>query len=98
MEHALGPEHLLLRFRSYGEYPTEEQACWRIVAWFEVGFCPQRVAALLAIDPHADGPFGREAVQKLAGIMPPIDASGRTWRKMASIDFALIAKSTPGET
>ena len=27
---ALGPEHLLLRFRTYDEYPTEEQAHWRI--------------------------------------------------------------------
>jgi hypothetical protein len=28
---ALGPEHLLLRFRTYDEYPTEEQARWRII-------------------------------------------------------------------
>jgi hypothetical protein len=27
---ALGPEHLLLRFRTYDEYPTEKQARWRI--------------------------------------------------------------------
>jgi hypothetical protein len=29
---ALGPDHLLLRFRTYREYPTEEQARWRIIA------------------------------------------------------------------
>lgn len=28
---ALGPDHLLLRFRTYREYPTEEQARWRII-------------------------------------------------------------------
>jgi hypothetical protein len=28
---ALGPEHLLIRFRTYREYPTEEQARWRII-------------------------------------------------------------------
>jgi hypothetical protein len=27
----LGPEHLLLRFRTYDEYPTEEQARWRMI-------------------------------------------------------------------
>ena len=26
LEQALGPEHLLIRFRTYREYPTEEQA------------------------------------------------------------------------
>jgi hypothetical protein len=52
LEHALGPEHLLIRFRTYREYPTEEQARWRILAWLEVGFRPRRVAALLAMDPH----------------------------------------------
>jgi hypothetical protein len=31
LEHALGPEHLLVRFRTYWEYPTEEQARWRII-------------------------------------------------------------------
>jgi hypothetical protein len=31
LEQALGPEHLLLRFRTYHEYPTEEQARWRII-------------------------------------------------------------------
>ena len=35
---ALGPEHLLLRFRTYREYPTEEQARWRIIELLEVGF------------------------------------------------------------
>ena len=35
---ALGPEHLLLRFRTYDEYPTEEQARWRIIELLEVGF------------------------------------------------------------
>jgi hypothetical protein len=48
---ALGPEHLLLRFRTYGEYPTEEQARWRIIELLEVGFRPRRVAKLLAIQP-----------------------------------------------
>jgi hypothetical protein len=52
LEHALGPEHLLIRFRTYREYPTEEQARWRIMELLEVGFRPRRVAALLAIDPH----------------------------------------------
>ena len=48
---ALGPEHLLLRFRTYREYPTEEQARWRIIELLEVGFRPRRVAKLLAIQP-----------------------------------------------
>jgi transposase len=48
---ALGSEHLLLRFRTYREYPTEEQACWRIIELLEVGFRPRRVAKLLAIQP-----------------------------------------------
>jgi Homeodomain-like domain len=48
---ALGPEHLLLRFRTYDEYPTEEQARWRIIELLEVGFRPRRVAKLLAIQP-----------------------------------------------
>jgi hypothetical protein len=48
---ALGPEHLLLRFRAYDEYPTEEQARWRIIELLEVGFRPRRVAKLLAIQP-----------------------------------------------
>lgn len=52
LEHALGPEHLLLRFRTYHEYPTEEQARWRIIELLEVGFRPRRIAKLLAIDPH----------------------------------------------
>jgi transposase len=52
LEQALGPEHLLLRFRTYREYPTEEQARWRIIELLEVGFRPRRVAALLAVDPH----------------------------------------------
>ncbi len=48
---ALGPEHLLLRFRTYDEYPTEEQARWRIIELLDVGFRPRRVAKLLAIQP-----------------------------------------------
>jgi transposase InsO family protein len=52
LEHALGPEHLLVRFRTYREYPTDEQARWRIIELLEVGFRPRRVAALLAVDPH----------------------------------------------
>jgi transposase len=48
---ALGPEHLLIRFRTYREYPTEEQARWRIIELLDVGFRPRRVAALLAIRP-----------------------------------------------
>jgi transposase len=52
LEQSLGPEHLLTRFRTYREYPTEEQARWRIIELLEVGFRPRRIAALLAIDPH----------------------------------------------
>jgi transposase len=52
LEQALGPEHLLIRFRTYREYLTKEQARWRIIELLEVGFRPRRVAALLAIDPH----------------------------------------------
>jgi hypothetical protein len=48
---AWGPEHLLLRFRPDDEYPTEEQARWRIIELLEVGFRPRRVATLLAIQP-----------------------------------------------
>ena len=51
LAHALGPEHLLIRFRTYREYPTEEQARWRIIELLEVGFRPRRVAELLAIEP-----------------------------------------------
>jgi hypothetical protein len=40
---ALGPERLLLRFRTYREYPTEEQARWRIIELLQVGFRPRRV-------------------------------------------------------
>jgi len=49
---ALGPEHLLLRFRTYREYPTEEQARWRIIELLDVGFRPRRVAKLLDIQPR----------------------------------------------
>jgi transposase len=52
LEQALGPEHLLIRFRTSREYPTEEQARWRIIELLEVGFRPRRIAALLAIAPH----------------------------------------------
>jgi transposase InsO family protein len=52
LEQALGPEHLLIRFRTYREYPTEEQGRWRIIELLEVGFRPRRIALLLAIDPH----------------------------------------------
>jgi transposase InsO family protein len=52
LDQALSPEHLLTRFRTYREYPTDEQARWRIMELLEVGFRPRRVAALLAIDPH----------------------------------------------
>jgi hypothetical protein len=31
LRQALGPDHLLLRFRTYRDYPTEEQARWRII-------------------------------------------------------------------
>jgi hypothetical protein len=51
LAHALSPEHVLLRFRTYREYPTEEQARWRIIALLQVGFRPRRVAALLDIQP-----------------------------------------------
>lgn len=40
-----------MRFRTYREYPTEEQARWRIIELLEVGFRPRRVAKLLAIQP-----------------------------------------------
>jgi hypothetical protein len=46
LAHALGPEHVLLRCRPYGEYPPEEQARWRIIALLEVGCRPRRVAKL----------------------------------------------------
>ena len=49
---AIGPEHLLVRFRTYREYPTEEHARWRIIELLDVGFRPRRIANLLAIDPH----------------------------------------------
>jgi transposase len=48
---ALGPEHLLIRFRTSREYPTEEQARWRIIELLEVGFRPRRVAKRLEIQP-----------------------------------------------
>jgi len=38
LEHALGPEHLLIRLRTYREYRTEEQARWRIIELLEVAF------------------------------------------------------------
>ncbi|MGH8067954.1 MAG: helix-turn-helix domain-containing protein [Candidatus Entotheonellia bacterium] len=47
----MGPEHLLLRFRTYNKYSTEEQSRWRIIELLEVGFRPRRVAKLLAIQP-----------------------------------------------
>lgn len=46
---ALGPEPLLLRFRTYDEYPTEEQARWRMIELLAVGFRPRRVAKRLDI-------------------------------------------------
>jgi hypothetical protein len=52
LEQALGPEHLLVRFLTYWEDPTAEQARWRIIELLEVGFRQQRIAASLAIDPH----------------------------------------------
>jgi transposase InsO family protein len=48
---ALRPDHVLVRFRTYHEYPTVEQARWRIIELLEVGFRPRRVAKLLAIQP-----------------------------------------------
>jgi hypothetical protein len=53
LEQALGPAHLLARWRTYREYPTEAQARRRLMEVFEVGVRPRRVAALLALDPHA---------------------------------------------
>ena len=44
---ALGPDHLLLRFRTYRAYPTKEQARWRIIELLDVGFRPRRGAKLL---------------------------------------------------
>lgn len=52
LAHALGPEPLLIRFRTDREYPTEEQARWRIIERLEVGFRPRRIALLLASDPQ----------------------------------------------
>jgi hypothetical protein len=46
---ALGPEHLLLRCRTYRAYPTEEQARWRLIELLEVGFRPRRVVKLFDI-------------------------------------------------
>src|SRR5262249_2302369 len=46
---ALGPEHLLLQFRTYLHYHTEEQARWRVIELLEVGFRPRRIAKLLDI-------------------------------------------------
>jgi hypothetical protein len=40
-----------MRFRTYREYPTAEQARWRIMALWEIGLRPRRVAHLLAIQP-----------------------------------------------
>jgi hypothetical protein len=51
LAYALGPDHLLVRFRTYHEYPTAEQARWRIIELLEVGFRPRRVAKLFAIQP-----------------------------------------------
>jgi hypothetical protein len=48
---ALGPTHVLVRFRTYHEYPTAEQARWRIIELLDVGFRPRRVAKLFAIQP-----------------------------------------------
>jgi hypothetical protein len=31
LEHFLGPEHLLIRLRTYREYPAEEQGRWRAI-------------------------------------------------------------------
>jgi hypothetical protein len=49
---ALGPEHLRIRFRTYREYPTQEQARWRIIELLEVGFRPRRVAKLVVRSRH----------------------------------------------
>jgi hypothetical protein len=48
---ALGPDHVLVRFRTSHEYPTAEQARWRIIELVEVGFRPRRLAKLFAIQP-----------------------------------------------
>jgi hypothetical protein len=52
LAHALGPDHLWIRLRTYREDPTDAQARWRSLELLEVGFRPRRVAALLAIEPH----------------------------------------------
>jgi hypothetical protein len=67
VEPALGPEYLLICFRTYREYPTEAQARWRIIEWLEVGFRPRRVARLLAIDPHVVDHWQRRF--KTAGLL-----------------------------
>lgn len=84
LEQALGPEHLLIRFPTYRGYRTEEQARCRIIELLEVGFRPQRVAALLAIDPHvvydwqrrfkADGLLGTsKSVEQIRGHTTHVD-------------------------
>ena len=52
LAHALGPEHLGLRFRTYRAYPTDEQARGRIIERLAVGFRPRRGAARLEIAPQ----------------------------------------------
>jgi Homeodomain-like domain len=78
LEHALGPEYLLIRFRTYREYPTEEQARWRIIELLDVGFRPRRIALLLAIDPHVVYYWQRRF--KTSGLL---GWSTRPWRRMS---------------
>jgi transposase InsO family protein len=40
-----------MRFRTSRDYPTEEQARWRIIDLLEIGLRPRRIAPLLAIQP-----------------------------------------------
>jgi hypothetical protein len=77
---------LLVRFRTSHEYPSEEQARWRIIERLEVGFRPRRVAKLLAIQPavvydwsrrfHAVGSEGlttRVSVQVMMAVFQWLD-------------------------
>jgi hypothetical protein len=59
----------LLRFRTYDEYPTEEQARWRIIELLEGGFRRGAMAKLLAIQPAVVYHWKRRfATQGLLGL------------------------------
>jgi hypothetical protein len=86
---ALGPEHLLLRFRTHDEYPTEEQARWRMIELLEVGFRPRRVAKLLAVQPPVVYHWKRRFAA--AGLL------GLTTRtKLATTSWLIVSFGAPG--